>query len=80
MKRYVVASVLTLPLAVAATVAQAQGSREDLNQLLQALEQARAQMYTMARSDKSMMAGVKNLDKTIAMMKKRMAGPKRRAR
>ncbi len=80
MKRYVVASVLTLPLAVVATAAQAQGSREDLNQLLQALEQARAQMYTMARSDKSMMAGVKNLDRTIAMMKKRMAGPKRRAR
>jgi hypothetical protein len=80
MKRYVVASVLTLPLAVVAAAAQAQGSREDLNQLLQALEQARAQMYTMARSDKSMMAGVKNLDKTIAMMKKRMAGPKRRAR
>ena len=80
MKRYVVASVLTLPLAVVAAAAQAQGSREDLNQLLQALEQARAQMYTMARSDKSMMAGVKNLDRTIAMMKKRMAGPKRRAR
>jgi hypothetical protein len=80
MKRYVVASVLTLPLAVVATAAQAQGSREDLNQLLQALEQARAQMYTMARSDKSMMAGVKNLDRTITMMKKRMAGPKRRAR
>ena len=79
MKRYVVASVLALSLAGFSTVARAQGG-EDLNELLAALEQARAKMYAMARTDKSMMAGVKNLDKTIAMMKKRMAGPKRRAR
>ncbi len=71
MKRYVVASLLALSFAGCATVARAQG-REDLNQLLAMLEQARTQMMTMARSDRSMMAGVKNLDRTIAMMKRHM--------
>lgn len=79
MKRYVVASLLALSLAGLATVARAQG-REDLNQLLAMLEQARTQMMTMARSDRSMMAGVKNLDRTISMVKKHMARPRRRAR
>ena len=79
MKRYVVASLLALSFAGFATVARAQG-REDLNQLLAMLEQARTQMMTMARSDRSMMAGVKNLDRTISMVKKHMAQPRRRAR
>ena len=79
MKRYVIASALALLLAGLATIAQAQDGREDLNQLLAALQQARAQMYTMAQRDKSMMPGVRRLDEMITMVKKRKAAPQRRA-
>ena len=79
MKRYVIASALALLLAGLATIAQAQDGREDLNQLLAALQQARAQMYTMALRHKSMMPGVRRLDEMITMVKKHKAAPKRRA-
>jgi hypothetical protein len=80
MKRYVVASVLALSLAGFTTVARAQGGDESINRLLESLQQVRTQMYTMAQSDRSMMAGVRYLDRTIAMVKKHMAGSKRRTR
>jgi hypothetical protein len=80
MKRYVVASVLALSLAGFTTVARAQGGDESMNRLLESLQQVRTQMYTMAQSDRSMMAGVRYLDRTITMVKKHMAGSKRRTR
>ena len=80
MKHYVVTSVLALSLTSFATFAQAQGGDESMNRLLESLQQVRTMMYNMAQSDRSMMAGVKNIDKTIAMVKKHMAGSKRRAR
>ena len=72
MTRTLLAPVLALSLAGFATAARAQGGDESMLQLLQSLQQVRTQMYAMARTDRSMMAGVKNLDRTIAMMKRHM--------
>ena len=79
MKRYAIASVLALSLAGFVTPVQAQDDRDDLNQLLASLQEARAKMYAMAQHDKSMMPGVKRLDQMITMVKNHKAAPKRRA-
>ena len=72
MTRYLLAPVLALSLAGFATAARAQGGDESMNRLLESLQQVRTMMYDMARSDRSMMAGVRNIDRTIAMVKKHM--------
>ena len=77
MTRYLLAPVLALSLAGFATAARAQGGDESMNRLLESLQQVRTMMYNMAQSDKSMMAGVKNIDKTIAMVQKKMKAPRR---
>ncbi len=77
MTRYLLAPVLALSLAGFATAARAQGGDESMNRLLESLQQVRTMMYNMAQSDKSMMAGVRNIDKTIAMVQKKMKAPRR---
>ena len=73
--RYVLASLLALSLTGIATFAQAQD--DNYLRILNSLQQVRTMMYLMAKRDKSMMAGVRNIDKTIAMVQKKMKAPRR---
>ena len=73
--RYVLASLLALSLTGIATFAKAQD--DNYLRILNSLQQVRTMMYLMAKRDKSMMAGVRNIDRTIAMVRKKMQAAKR---
>ena len=80
MTRTLLASALALSLAGFAGTARAQGGDEGMLRLLESLQQVRTQMYAMARSDRSMMAGVQHIDRTIAMVRRHMHRPMMRSR